>query len=258
MSFETIQSAVSARGIATVTLNRPDRGNAFNQTMMSELDGQLADLGANPAVRIVVLRAAGKHFSAGADVAPEAKPAQAVHHTGFVDLFMTLDQAPKPTIAVVQGACIGGAAALIACCDVVLADASAFFSIPEVRLGVTPVGVTPMLVRAMGQRHYRRYALSGERFPAVEAVRIGLAHEMVAAGDIAKRLDDVIEAFLLGAPGALAGLKAHLQQAYPDVLADMKRAAEHHAKVDTFKTPEAIEGVAAFKQKRKPSWYPPA
>ena len=256
MSFETIHSAISPRGVATVTLNRPERGNAFNHTMMDELDRHLAELGTRPNVRVIVLRAAGRHFSAGADVDKPATAAAAVHHAGFVDLFLTLDQVPKPMIAVVQGACVGGAAALVACCDVVLAEDGAFFSIPEVRLGVTPVGVTPVLVRAIGQRNYRRYALSGERFQAAEAVRIGLAHELVSPAATDKRLDEVTDAFLLSAPGAVAGLKAHLREAYPEFLRDMNRAREHHAKVDTFRSPEAIEGVAAFKQKRKPSWYP--
>jgi methylglutaconyl-CoA hydratase len=256
MSFATILSAVSARGVATVTLNRPDRGNAFNHTMMDELDTHLAELGGRSDVRVIVLRAAGKHFSAGADVDKPAKTTQAVRHAGFVELFLTLDRLPKATIAVVQGACIGGAAALVACCDVVLVEEGAFFAIPEVRLGVTPVGVTPVLVRAVGQRNYRRYGLSGERFKADEAVRIGLAHEQVPATSMSRRLDEVTDAFLHSAPGALAGLKQHLQDAYPDFLNDMRRAAEHHANIDTFKTPEAIEGVAAFKEKRKPSWYP--
>lgn len=180
-----------------------------------------------------------------------------VKHTGFIDIFSALERLRKPTIAVVQGACVGGAVAVVACCDVVVATDDAFFSIPEVRIGVTPVGVTPPLVRAMGLRDYRRLALLGERFPAAEARHVGLVHEVCTADAIDNRIAELADAFLLGAPGALAGLKAHISTAYPSMLIELQAAHSHHASVDTFKTAEALEGVAAFKERRKPRWYPP-
>ncbi len=257
MTPTTFKYEVSPRGVATLTLDRPDRLNAFNQQMLGELLAQIATIARNEKVRVLVLRAAGKHFSSGADMERPSGGENEVRHASFVDLFEALDQLGKPTIAVVQGACVGGAAAVAASCDVVIAADSAFFSIPEVRIGVAPIGVTPILVRAMGLRNYRRYALSGERIPAREAQRLGLADEVYASDAIDARVTELGDAFLHGAPGALATLKAHLQHAYPQTKTDLTAAKAHHAKVDSFKSPEALEGVAAFKAKRKPSWYPP-
>lgn len=257
MALLTLTLDLSPRGVAVLTLNRPDQLNAFNQVMLDELHGALGELGRDARVRVVVLRGAGRHFSAGADMARPAKDEAEVRHTGFVDVFLALEALAKPSIAVVHGACVGGATAVVGCFDLVLAADSSFFSIPEVRIGVTPVGVTPVLVRAMGLRNYRRHALAGERFTAQEALRTGLVDEVHPAGEIDSAIDRAVESFLLGGPNALAGLKQHLREAYPDIADELKAAQAHHARVDTFKTPEALEGVAAFMARRKPIWYPP-
>ena len=151
---------------------------------------------------------------------------------------------------------VGGAAAVVACCDVVIATDAAFFSIPEVRIGVAPVGVTPPLVRAMGLVNYRRYALSGERIPAAEAHRIGLAGRLCKAAEVEVAVTETVEAFLQGAPAALRDLKAHLAKVYPETTDLLRAAAAHHEKFDAFSQPDALEGVAAFKEKRRPKWYP--
>jgi methylglutaconyl-CoA hydratase len=262
MKLTTLRCETSPRGIATITLDRPDRMNAFDQMMLDELTGTLQTLDADPHVRLVVLRATGKHFSSGADM---SKPANTgtdakhtdVKHTGFIDIYMLLECFTKPTISVVQGACVGGSAALVACCDLIMADNTAFFSLPQIRSGVAPVGVAPVLIRAMGLRAYRRLALSGTRLPAAEAHHAGLVDEVHASSDMETALDRAIEAFLLGAPGAQAELKAHLNRAYPGIMDELHNAHRHHAAIDTFKTPEALEGVSAFLERRKPAWYPP-
>src|SRR3954462_8739912 len=159
VSLQTIQVEISPRRIATLTLNRPDRGNAFAQTMLDELSAQFAHLGADENVRIVVLRGNGRHFCTGADLSrvgetahdPARKPAT------LRDVLITLDTLPKPTIAVVHGGAVGGGSAFAACCDVAVATENAFFSIPEVRVGMAPMGVMPFLIRAMGHRGFRRY-----------------------------------------------------------------------------------------------------
>lgn len=257
MTYATLRRETSSRGITGITLDRPDKLNAFNQAMLDELHACLRQLAEDASVRVVVLRAAGKHFSAGADMARPDKAGQQMKHTGFIDIFMTLEEFSKPTIAVVQGACVGGAAAVVACCDVVLASEAAFFSIPEVRIGVAPIGVTPVLVRAMGLHTYKRRALCGERFTAAEAHRDGLVDEVHPAEKLDAALEAATEQLLLGGPAALAGLKAHLRHAYPQLKDELMAAHAHHGRVDSFKTPEALEGVAAFKAGRKPSWYPP-
>ena len=186
MAFETIATDLSPRGIATITLDRPDRGNAFNQRMLDELGGQFSAWAGDSRVRVVVLRARGKHFCVGADVAAmAAKPAGDAAEAAFTlnDTLVAIDTIPKPTIAVVEGGCVGGGLAFAACCDVVLATESAFFSVPEVRLGMVP-GLAPLFARALGPRALRRYALSGERFSAAEALRLGFVHDICEAAKL--------------------------------------------------------------------------
>jgi methylglutaconyl-CoA hydratase len=259
VTFQTIAVEVSARRVATVLMNRPERGNAFDQTMLDELGQAFATLAAGAEARIVVLRGSGRHFCTGADL--EARAAAAPAHprepatapVSLRDVLARLDALPKPTLAVIQGAAIGGGAAFAACCDVVIAADSAFFSIPEVRVGMPPLGVAPFLVRAIGHRNFRRYGLSGERITAAEALRLGLAHQTCSVEALEETLARIADALLLGAPGAIATLKrAAAEYASPTLSAILANQPAHDSK-----TAEAIEGVASFREKRKPSWYPP-
>jgi len=249
-----VEVEISARGIATILLNRPERSNAIDQATLDELARQFASLAADDRARVVVLRGTGKHFCAGADLtarasAPDPAPAQ----TTIVDMLAALDRLPKPTVAAVHGAAIGAGAALAACCDVAVAADSAFFSIPEVRIGMAPLGVTPFVIRAIGHRAFRRYGLSGERFGAAEALRIGLAHEVVPAEQLDAKVGEVADALLHGAPDAQRTLKDGMERwADPGVAAIVAAKPSHGSS----RTPEAQEGIASFKEKRKPSWYP--
>jgi methylglutaconyl-CoA hydratase len=265
VTFQTIAVEVSARRIATVLLNRPERGNAFDQTMLDELGRAFAALAVDSGVRIVVLRGSGRHFCTGADLAARGAdraataaaasadaPPVATAHVSLRDVLVALDTQPKPTMAVIHGAAIGGGAAFAACCDVVIAAADAFFSIPEVRVGMPPLGVAPFLVRAIGHRSFRRYGLSGERIAATEALRLGLAHQICAADALDETLARIADEFLHGAPGAISALKsAAAQYATPTLSAILATPAGHDPK-----GPEALEGLASFREKRKPSWYP--
>jgi len=247
-----IETSINARGVATIVLNRPERSNAFDQAMLEQLAAQIAERSADDRTRIVVLRGNGKHFCGGADLAAR-RPDEAAPSVSLVDVLATLDRCPKPTIAVVHGAAVGGGAGLAACCDIVLAAESAFFSVPEVRVGMAPLGVAPFLIRAMGHRSFRRYGLSGERFGAAEALRIGLVHEIAGADTIDEKLNAIVDALLHGAPGALRELKAAMEDfASPSVAAIFAKRTSHPA----VRSPEASEGVLSFKEKRKPSWYP--
>ncbi len=250
-----VEVEVSARGIATILLNRPERSNAIDQATLDELARQFLRLGADERTRIVVLRGAGKHFCAGADlVARASAPEQpAPAQTTIVDMLAALDRLPKPTVAAVHGAAIGAGAALAACCDVVVAADSAFFSIPEVRIGMAPLGVTPFVTRAIGHRSFRRYGLSGERFGAAEALRIGLAHEVVPAEQLDAKVADVVDALLHGAPAAQRSLKDGMERFVAPTVEAIVAARPSHGST---RTPEAQEGLASFKEKRKPSWYP--
>ena len=165
------------------------------------------------AVRVIVLRGSGKHFSAGAAIGEGGHPRRAIG-----DVCALIDATPKPTIAVVQGACIGGALALASCCDVMVASREAFFSIPEVRLGFAPGPLIGTFVRAIGYRALRRYLLSGERFTAEEAHRLGLVQQLCDAPAIDSVADEMIDQLLLGAPDAAANAKRLLQKQAPAAL----------------------------------------
>jgi methylglutaconyl-CoA hydratase len=252
VTFQTIAVEISARRIATVMLNRPERGNAFDQVMLDELGQAFTALAAGEEARVVVLRGSGRHFCTGADLAGRAAPAPAAAHSSLRDVLVALDALPKPTLALVHGAAVGGGAAFAACCDAVIATEDAFFSIPEVRVGMPPLGVAPFLVRAIGHRQFRRYGLSGERITAAEALRLGLAHQVCAADALEETWAGIADAFLHGAPGAIRTLKSAAAQYAAPVLAEaLATQAPHDSK-----TPEAQEGIASFREKRKPSWYP--
>jgi methylglutaconyl-CoA hydratase len=260
VSFQTIAMEVSARRVATVVLNRPERGNGFDQIMLDELGQAFATLAASEEARIVVLRGSGRHFCTGADLAARDAPAHppptdrsaATAHVSLRDVLARLDTLPKPTLALIHGAAVGGGAAFAACCDVVIAAENAFFSIPEVRVGMPPLGVAPFLVRAIGHRSFRRYGLSGERITAAEALRLGLAHQVCAADALDDTLARIADELLHGAPGAISTLKsAAAQYASPTLATILATQAAHDPQ-----TPEAHEGIASFREKRKPSWYP--
>ena len=261
MSVQRITCERGTCGVATITLNRPDRGNAYDDVMLRELAATLADLDRDRATRVVVLRGAGKHFCVGADIAwhrsnQGAEPHSAGPAPKLLDVLLTLDRLAKPTIAILHGAAVGGGLAFAACCDIALADDGAVFSIPEVRIGLVPGPLVPIFLRAMDYRAFRRYGLSGERFSAAEALRIGLIHQVAPLGEIETMLSAVIEALLLGAPDAIAALKGVAARlAAPPITEALLRALEAGS-ANMLQTAEAREGIASFLEKRKPSWYP--
>lgn len=250
--MDTLLQSVSDRGIATITFNRPDRANSYDAPMLDALADGFERFGGDPAVRVIVLRGAGKHFSAGAAIGEGGRP-----RLSMGEVCTLIDTVPKPTIAVAQGACIGGALAIASCCDVIVASREAFFSIPEVRLGFAPMPLIGFFARAMGTRALRRYLLSGERFSGEEALRIGLVHELCDHDAIERALDALIDQCLLGAPGAVARAKEALRKQAPDALSP-DELRELQAGFDALSASEEVaEGRAAFKEKRKPRWYPP-
>lgn len=259
MSHRTISTEVTGRGIATVTLNRPERGNALNPAMLGELAAQFAAWGSDAAVRVVVLRGAGRHFCAGADVGapePHDQATAAGKPANLVELVLSLDALPKPTVALIQGACIGGGLAIAAACDAVLADERAFFSIPEARLGFAATALLPVFVRAIGYRNFRRYGISGERIGAQEALRMGLAHQLVTSATAEEALAGLVDAYLHSAPGSLRDFKASAARYVTPDLASLPLAELEKKSRESRSSAEAIEGVASFREKRKPNWYP--
>ena len=250
-----IRAEVSARGIATLTLDRPDAANRTNEAMLDAIAESLARFAADDAVRVLLIQAEGKHFCAGADIGGHREASQTGTRPKFPETLLAIERFPKPAICLVQGGAVGGGAAIAAACDIVLAESRAFFSIPEVRIGMPAGALVPLFTRAIGYRQLRRYALTGERIPAPEALRIGLAHALYEAGAEDAALAPILDALLLGAPGAQAETKriaaAHASQALDP--ADMLAMDDNINEV--LRSPEMQEGMAAFLGKRKPAWY---
>ena len=253
-------SNVDERGVATITLNRPERHNAFDDQVIASLRYELQGLHQRNDIRAVVLDSTGRSFSAGADLAWMHKMATFSEQENLEDalslasLMQTLDRMRHPTIAIVQGSAYGGGVGLIACCDIAIAADQASFCLSEVRLGLTPATISPFVVRAIGVRQARRYFNTAETFSAKRAQEIGLIHEVVPASDLTAEKESILNSLLLGAPGAQRDAKDLVFLATDkDPAADIgfetaRRIAERRT------SPEGREGVNAFLNKRKPTW----
>jgi len=252
--------SIDPRGVATVTLNRPELHNAFDDRMIAALTDVLAKLGADPAVRIVVLAANGKSFSAGADLGWMKRMAAYSEAENLQDaralaaLMRTLDALPKPTVALVQGPAYGGGVGLVACCDIALSADSASFSLSEARLGLIPSVISPHVVRAIGARACRRYFLTAERFDAAEALRLGLVHLVVPAGALSDAGEKMLGTLLDCGPAAQAECKALVARVSHGAVDDamVEDTARRIARLRA--SPEGKEGVGAFLDKRRPGW----
>jgi methylglutaconyl-CoA hydratase len=247
--------------VARVTLDRPQLHNAFDEALILGLTAAFQSLGEDPGVRAVVLTGAGKSFSAGADLNWMKRAAGYDEERNREDaralefMLRTLDECPKPVIAMVQGAAIGGGVGLVTACDIAIAAEGAQFATSEVRLGILPAVIAPFVVRAIGPREARRWFLTAERFTAAEARRIGLVHEVVAADQLEARTATMAAELLKGGPEALASAKRLVQlvEMMPQggsirAEATIGLIAERRASA------EGKEGIAAFLDKRKPSW----
>lgn len=252
---------VDGRGVATATLNRPEVNNAYDGDLIEGLLAAIAAVSGVPGLRAVVLKGNGRHFQAGADLkwidrVRQSTPEENVRVSrATADAVQRLNMLPVPTVALVQGGCFGGGTGIVAACDVAIAADNAMFSIAEVRWGLTAAIIIPQLNDAIGVRQVRRYALTGERFGAKEARRIGLVHEVVPLLELAGAGGRVVDHLLANAPEATAESKAiALQWAWSKL--DGKTftglVASHAAKRQSA---EAAEGLASFAQKRPGRWH---
>jgi methylglutaconyl-CoA hydratase len=260
MSSAPVLHDIDARGVATVALNRPEVGNAYNGDMIHGLLAAMDGLGARPDVRVVLLKGNGRHFQAGADLGwinsvRVASPEENVRVSrATAEAVDRLNRLPVPTVALVQGGCFGGGTGIVAACDVVIAADNAMFSIAEVRWGLTAAIIVPQLNDAIGVRQLRRYGLTGERFNAEEARRVGLVHEVVPLNELAATGERVVGHVLGNAPEAIAQTKAlTLKAAFGDLdAAAFAALIESHAKKR--QSAEAAEGLASFAEKRAAKW----
>ena len=253
---------LDARGVATVTLNRPEVNNAYDAGLIDGVLSAIDELSNKPLLRVVVLKGNGRHFQAGADlkwinaVRPQSPAENEAVSQATFEAVQRFNRLPIPTVALVQGGCFGGGTGVISACDVVIAADNAMFSITEVRWGLTAAIIIPQLCDAIGVRQVRRYALTGERFGAQEARRIGLVHEVVPLADLENSGAAVVEQLLANGAEALAETKA---LAMENSFGGMSVEHESYARLVRMhaarrQTPEASEGLASFADKRAANW----
>ena len=261
-STSTVSMKIDKRGVATVTIDRPERNNAYNGQMIEELLAGAQALATNDKARVVVIRGNGRHFQAGADLAwiQSVRKQDLAHNLEVsrktTDAVHGLTRLGKPTIAMIHGGCFGGGTGIASACDIVLADRSAIFSITEARWGLIATPIVPQLLSRIGPGRLRRYALTCERFGADRAQEIGLVDEVCDTGGLDDLAAPIIDALLHCPPQALAETKEAILK-YGDLhfsdaeLDDMVRP--HGMKrLDA----EADEGLKSFLEKREPDWYP--
>jgi methylglutaconyl-CoA hydratase len=250
--------------VAIITLNRPDKHNAFDDTLIADLTAQLRAADALPQARVVILSATGKSFSAGADLhwmkrIAAYSEAENVRDAGaLAELMRTLHQLSKPTIARVQGAAYGGGVGLIACCDMAIGTQDAAFSLSEVRLGLIPAVISPYVIASIGERAARRYFLTGERFDASEAYRLGLLSELTNNDDeMDLQIESIVAAILASSPAAISEAKQLISAvSNSEIDADLiNDTAARIARVRV--SAEGQEGLRAFLEKRKSAWIVP-
>jgi methylglutaconyl-CoA hydratase len=248
--------ATREAGVLRLTLDRPEVRNAVNGEVYQVLHRELERAAKDPDVRVVVLAGKGPAFCSGVDVNHVRQVTAAGREASLADARLAvsamfgLASFPKPTLAAVNGAAYGAGVGLALACDIVVAADAARFSLSEVRLGLVPGLVAKLMAQAIGSREARRYLLTGQVFDAQEALRIGLAHEVVPLQALEQAVDKQVEMLKAGGPKALAGTKA--------LLAETRSAADLEAiarmAVEQRESAEAKEGVAAFIEKRKPKW----
>jgi methylglutaconyl-CoA hydratase len=244
--------------VATVTLDRPEQHNAFNPALVAELAEAFASLGTTPDSRVVVLAAAGSSFSAGADLGYMRSMAELSQEENVADALRVADcltairDCPRPVIARVHGAALGGGAGLVAACDIAVAAAGARFAFSEVRLGLVPAVISPFVLPRIGVSAARHLFLTGERFDAVRAQAIGLVHQVVPDADLDAAVARCVEALLAGAPEALAIAKGLV--AYVAANPDTAREATARIIAERRASAEGQEGMSAFLERRPPSW----
>lgn len=257
--FETISIATDTRGVANLTLNRPEKHNAMSAQMIAELTQAAAQLGEDAEVRVVTLSGAGKSFCAGGDLGWMQEQMAADPETRFVEarklaeMLQALNTMPKPLIGAVQGNAFGGGVGLAAVCDVAIGVDTLKMGLTETKLGLIPATIGPYVIARMGEARARRVFMSARLFNAAEAVDLGLLAKTVSQDDLAGAVEAEVLPYLSCAPGAVASAKA-LAQALGPVIDDTVIDQTIRALVSRWETAEAQEGISAFFEKRKPVW----
>jgi methylglutaconyl-CoA hydratase len=245
--------------VARVWLNRPEQHNALSPEMGAELAALLHELAHDDAIRVVILGGRGASFCAGADIAAMKASTQMTFEENLAEAeklartFAALGDFPKPVVGRVQGNVYGGGVGLVCACDIAIAAEDASFGITEVRLGILPAVISPYVIRRLGDRNAREYMLTGERFDAATAARIGLISHAVPVGGLDAKVEERVHQLLAGSPAAQRRVKT-LLELWADSTWEEYRAALPRTLAEVRSGAEAKDGLAAFFEKRKPRW----
>jgi methylglutaconyl-CoA hydratase len=261
-SFDTLDIEQRQAGVAQITMSRPEVFNAFDAAMIGELDAAFEQLIADDSVRVILLAGAGKHFSAGADLkwmqraSEESREWNLADARRFATMLGNIDACPKPTVARVQGAALGGGTGLVCACDIAIGADNASFAVSEAKFGIIPAVIGPYLNNAVGKRAARRLALAMTRIGADEALALGLLHRVTTLDELDAAVDAALAEILAGGPNAQREIKALFAQLeVGPVTAEVRElTAQTISRVRG--TDEAREGFAAFLGKRPASWIP--
>ena len=250
---------IDSRGVVSLTLDRPELHNAFDDSLIAELNKIIAFYAANPAVRVLVLRANGKSFSAGADLNWMKRVAQYdfaenKHDAeALAQLMSGLHHFPAPTVAIVQGPAFGGGVGLVSCCDIAIASDNASFCLSEVKLGLVPAVISPYVIAAIGARQAQRYFLTAERFNAQTAFALGLVQQLSTPEQLADDADKLVNTLLANSPQALRACKQLIQRV--DAAVSLELQDYTTTLIASLRaSPEGKEGLAAFLEKRRAGW----
>ncbi|WP_299280379.1 crotonase/enoyl-CoA hydratase family protein [uncultured Tateyamaria sp.] len=258
---ETISIETDARGVATLTLNRPEKHNALSAAMLAELTQAAADLGADDAVRVVVLTGVGKSFCAGGDLdwmraQMQADAAARAREAGkLAYMLQALNTMPKPLIGALQGNAFGGGVGMASVCDMAIGVDHLKMGLTETRLGIIPATIGPYVLARMGEGRARRVFMSARLFDAAEAVDLGLLARAVPADDLDAAVEAEVVPYLSCAPGAVAAAKALARDLGPRI-DEGTIAMTIEALKSRWETQEAAEGIGAFFEKRRAVWMP--
>ena len=257
---EIVLKKINQNGVAEITLNRPEVYNGYNHGLLESLRATYLDFGSNPDVRVIVLRGNGKYFSAGADVkwfqelSKSSSSIQLAAATLSASAFEVIWKCPKPTMALIHKGCFGGGVGFAAASDIVVAEEKTSFAITEVRLGITPAPILLPLLGAVNARHLKRYAMTGEKFDAEIAQKIGLVHEIYPTGKVDTVIEPIIDNLLKGGPLAVSKTKELINKIAFSSSEQLDLDDLAKISVEGRSGEEGVEGFDAFLQKRDPSW----
>ena len=260
--FQTLNLSQRSLGVVQVTMSRPDVFNAFDEAMIGELDAVFDRLMADDDVRVIVLAGEGKHFSAGADLQwmKRASEASVEWNLGdarrFAAMLGKIEACPKPTVARVQGAALGGGVGLVCACDIAIAADNSSYAVSEAKFGIIPAVIGPYVTNAIGKRHAKHLALTTTRIRAEAALAIALVHKVVAVDALDAAVDSTVKELLGGSPNAQREIKALFGQLEVGPITEEVRELTAQTISKLRGTPEAREGFAAFLEKRPAVWIP--